>query len=273
MTVDKKLFRQNLQKVNFPLAVTLGLVPGIRDEVKFGHCPDTVNQVTDLWELGATQPVYLFPIDGGEAVTIEGAVGDTQPMTVVGINADPDENGLVGTERSVVVVLDEDTPVAVPGNWLAVNRTFSEAAEGDDFTGPVLIKGVANGNKIFVVAMSDDQQSSQAMYQVPADKVAVVINYSTAVNRTGGVALAVVLRLAMAKPQKVTRTQIRYGIQKEGTSNISSDLVVGILMGPAYRMRIQADPSSTATDISGEFSMWLIDKDLIGSDLLAELEA
>lgn len=258
----------------------MGLVPGVDVEVKFGHCPDAGTTITDVWEFGGAAgialggtAVYAFPSPAGESVTIEGAIGDNQPIMIEGIDAGPDEDGIIG--RSVLVGpinLDGDTPVTVPGSWLAINRCFSEALIGDPFTGPVLIKGSGSGT-IFCVASADDQQSSQAVYMSPVGKIVVLNNYSNAINTGGQPDTQSINRLAIAKAGKVFRTKIRYGLQKRGTSNISSDLIIPVLAGPLSRIKAEAEPEDAPMDVSAEFSMLLFDEELVPDQVIAAIAA
>jgi hypothetical protein len=106
---------------------------------------------------------------------------------------------------------------------------------------------------------------------VPAGKIALINNFSTAINKSTGASTGAIFEFRVRKPGKVFRTLIRYGLQREGTSNISSDLIVPILAGPLSQIKNLATPDGTGADISAEYSMWLIDSDLVPPGLLAEL--
>jgi hypothetical protein len=269
-------FQQNILSREYWTAAALGLIEGVDVEVKFGHCPDANPVITDVWEFGGVAgntPEYIYPDPAGESVTVEGALGDNQPIVIEGLNADPDSNGVIGQPLiSGEITLNGTTPVPVPGNWLAVNRCYSEAVVGDKFEGPVLVKGALSGN-VFCVASSDDQQSSQAVYMSPAKKIVVINNYSNAINKGGNQDALAIDRLAIGKNGKVFRTKIRYGLQKRGTSNLSSDLIIPVLAGPLSRIKAQAEPDSGPMDVSAEFSMLLFDEELVPDRVLAKVQA
>lgn len=266
---DSKIIQQLLRNQNFRDAVALGLVPGIIPEVKFGHNPNISAGVrTDVWEGGVTQPVYLFPDDAGETIEMFSSTTDTQLIKVEGLDA-------AGAPLTETVALSGTAgaagAVAIPGTWRAVNRAYNN--DSTDLTGQVTVRKTADAARVYAFVDTDDQQTSQAVYVVPAGKVAMINNYSTSVNKTGGATLSCVFGFRTRKEGKVFRTKIRYGLQRGGTSNISSDLIVPIFAGPLAQLKISATPDANTTDTSAEFSMWLIDVDLLPAEFVAALTA
>lgn len=261
-------FLEDLIRNDYNAAVDLGIVQGVESDAKFGHCPDTTNTPTDVWERGAVQPIYVYPLDAGETVQARSDnPADTNTLKIQGLD-------VAGLFQEAEITLNGTTIVAIPGVWRAINRVFN--SNGTAYVGNVFVEGDGAGGSttnIFAQIAPDDQQSSQAIFMTPADRVARINNFSTAVNRTQGVDLAATMRLAVQLPSGVFRTQIRYGIQKEGVSNISSDLIVGIPLPPLTKIKISGDPSSTNTDISAEWSMHLYDTEILGSDAVAKIES
>lgn len=265
---DPKILQQLVSNTNFRLAASLGLVAGVEPAVGFGHCPDVAGDVvTDVWERGATQPVYLFPDDVGEAVTLVSTdVGDAQPIVVQGL----DQNG---DPRAEQVTLNGTTPVALSGLWRAFNAVYNDGATA--LAGQVTIQGDGStSTNVFAFLDTDDQQASQALFMVPRGKLAVIVNFSTAANKTGGAALSSIFSLGAASSGKsgVFRNQIRYGLQRDGTSNISSDLVIPVLVPELSFVKVSATPSSGPTDVSAEFSIFLVDENLIPAAFLNTLK-
>lgn len=267
--IDKQIFQRDQQIRDYATAVALGLVGGVQREVKFGHCPVTPAAITDVWEQGASIATYIYPAAAGEALTVEGNAADTQDIIIGGLNADA-VAGVIGTALLVTVTLTGATPVAVPGNWLAVNRVRSAAAIGDPFVGPVLVKGAVSGNT-FGSASADDQQSAQAVYMVPGDKVAVVNKLWCSINRPVNQDSGAVFRLAIAASGKVFRTQVRFGLQQRGVSSVPTEQPEPTIVGPLGRIKISAEPSHAAGDVSAEFSMRLVDSRLVPASVLASL--
>ena len=263
--VNKQDFQASQQFKDFMSALSLGLVPGSIPEVKFGHNPSvSQNIVTDVWELSA-QILYIFPATAGEAIEVVGNAADTQLVTIEGLDA-------VGLTQRDTVTLNGATAVPIPGVWTSITRIFND--DSTVIVGPVLVQGDGSTTtNIFASMESDDQQSSQAIYIVPSDKVGVINNYSTAVNKSGGADVSCLFALIVAKPGKVFRTRIRYGLQTKGTSNISSDLIAPIPLSPGDRIKVTANPSANTTDVSAEFSMQLIDKTLVPAEVLAAILA
>lgn len=264
MTADIKEFQQNLARRDYFLAASLGLIPGVSTEVKFGHCPNAAAAATDVWEYGATQALYIFPATSGEAIEmVSDDETDDQEITIVGL----DENGL---DQTVSVNLTGDTEVAIPGLWTAVNMAYNSDSTVHD--GEVLIQGDGStSTNIFATLCADCQQTSQAIYKLASNKVAAIVNLSTSMNKPLGATVSTIYNAEISAPGKVFRTQIRYGLQENGTSNISSNLIIPEIIGPGYMAKIVGTPSTGPSDISGEFSMLLFDKELVPSTLLAAL--
>lgn len=266
---DPKIIQQLLQNQNFRDAVSLGLIDGIVPEVKFGHNPNISTGVrADVWENGPNQAVYLFPDAAGESIEVFAGGTDTVNITIQGLDA-------TGATQSETVALSgtggAGGAVAVPGTWRAVNRAYN--ADSVELASQVTVRKVGDAARVYALVDIDDQQTSQAIYQVPAGKVAMVNNYSTAVNKSGGATLSCIFGFRIKELGNVFRTQIRYGLQRTGTSNISSDLIVPVFAGPLAQMKVSATPDANTTDTSAEFSMWLIDVNLLPAAFVASLAA
>lgn len=258
-------FQQKIVSEAYFVAASLGMVAGVETEVKFGHCPNVAGGVeTDVWERGNAQPLYIFPPSpAGAALEIVSTdAGDTQQMEVVGLDV------VSGVSRMVAVTLTGTTPVVVSGgNWLAVNRVFNDS--GVDLLGTVSVQA-SGGGDVYAVVSPDDQQTSQAIYQVPSDKHAAIVDLSNAVNVGPGTANPVIDSLAIAAPGKVFRTRVRYGLQDTATSNLASPFTIPAIAGPGYRIKSRALPAGL-TDVSSEFGMLLIDNELIPTAFAARL--
>lgn len=269
MTTEKQIFQQLMQDRNFRIAASLGLVPGVDVEVKFGHCPVVAaDTATDVWEHGSTQPVYIFPDPAGEAIEIvsSDAADTTQKVKITGLN-------VAGNPQLEEITLNGTTPVAVPGLWTAVNRTYNSSRDGAaPFLGTVLTSGDGSTTaNVFASMCPDCQQTSQAIYTIQTGKVAAIINYSTALNKTGNAASAI-YALRSQLPSGVFRAGVRYGLQDDGTSNISSDFVIPDVFPTGTRIKVTAIPSANNADVSAEFSMYLIDETLLSDEFLASLQ-
>lgn len=238
------------------VVAALSLFTEITANVKFGHCPNAGAVETDVWEIGATQPVYIFPDASGESVTIESDnAADSQEITIQGL----DENGL---DKEEVVNLTGTTPVALPGLFTAVNRAFN--SDSTVFIGDLSIKGSVSGNT-FAYIDAREQQTTQCIYTVPSDKWAVVRNVSSSINDGGNQDTVSVVRLLAQRSGGVMRTQVRYGLQKRGTSNISSDLIIPAVYPPSTRLKMAMEPDAGPLDVSAELSIQLIDSDYLES--------
>ena len=265
---NKKTFQQLMVQHRYHDALALGFVAGVEPDVKFGHIPVVTSGVrTDVWEYGATQPIYLFPPDAGDSIEVySSSAADTGEITIKGLNP----AGLQQVETITLSgVAGVAGVVAVPGLWRAINRAYN--GNGVDLAGQVFIRKVGDAARVYGLVDIDDQQTSQTPYVVPAGKVALINNFSTAVNKSGGASTGGIFAFRVRLPGKVFRTQIRYGLQREGTSNISSDLVVPMLIAPLSQVKVTVKTDGAGADISAEYSMWLIDADLLPPELLADI--
>lgn len=262
---DSTTFRHQILRDSYRDALQLGLVTGVEDDAKFGHCPDAGAVITDVWELGLTVPEYVFPVDAGEAIeAVSDNAGDAIKVTIAGL-------GVNGLEQTKSITLNGLTPVPVPGVWRAVNRAYN--GNGTEFVGNIQIRGDGSTSvNVFAAIAPDDQQTSQAIIMVPADKVDVINNLSSALNRGGGVSANALIRLTVQPPGGVFRTQIRYGLQKDGTTNLSSDLIVRIAVPPLSRVKISAEPSMAGTDISAEWSKRSYNTADLGPQVVQQIE-
>ncbi len=259
-------FQQQLLKYDFKAAVDFGLVKGLASDSKFGHCPDAGAIQTDVWELGLIAPEYIWPVETGETTLLrsDNAADDGILIDVLIVNEQGFEE-IVQYPCGTVA-----TPTAIPEKIRACNRLSN--ASGTISQGLVTIRGDGTDSvNVFGALSPDDQQSSQAMYLVPIDKVVRINNFSNAINRSGGATVNSIDRLAIQLPGGVFRTQIRYGLNKTGTSNLSSDLIVGIPLPPLTKIKISAEPDAAGTDVSAEWSMNIYDVDLLGSNVVNKL--
>lgn len=248
-----------------PLAAALRVIPNVEADVKFGHCPNVASGVaTDVWERGGTQAVYIFPDDGGEVLeSISVAADIGQTIKVSGLD-------VLGITQVVTYVTNGVTPVAVPGVWTSIYRAFNAGAT--KITGDTLIRGDGStSSNIFAALASDDQQTAQAIFQVPSNRVAAVIDFSNAVNRDAGSDTSSIVRFSVAKPGEVFRSRTKFGLQKQGTSNLSATLLVPLIISPSSRVKAIAD-TSALTDVSASIGVLFFDSSYLDPEVLTKIQ-
>lgn len=260
MATDVQIFQQSQAERDFASALVLGLIEGTEPEVKFGYTA-SIGTFGDVWPPAT---VYVFPIMAGQAVeAVSTLAGDTHDLTIIGLDA------TTKLPRTETVTLTGVTPVSIQGLWSSITRAYND--DSTSFVGIINIRGTGSPNSnIFAQVLVEDQQTTQCPFMVPDDSVAVINNYSTAINKSGGADVSAIMRLVITRFGKVPRTQIRYGLQRSGVSNISSDLIIPILVAPLARIQVTADPTANA-DISAEYSMLLIKKNLVPAAVLQAL--
>ena len=264
-------FQQAITSREWLLAVSLGLVEGVESVIKFGHCPNAGITPTDVWEFGGTTPIYIFPPDTGEALEMVGlAAGDVGiPVIIEGCGAD----GLFRTDSKI---LNGIVPVALDGVWSAIHRAYNDAPEGPGnlFTNLVKIRTAGGGGNDYAVMDADDQQTSQAVFKVPSNRIAMVLNFSNAINKdAGGPNVGAINRLRIANKDKNFRSRVYFGLQQLGTSNLTSDAILPLITGPWARIKAQTEPNTADMDISSEYSLLLMDTEFFSADFITALQS
>lgn len=241
----------------FSIRLAVGLVSGARPYVKFGYATE-LSGPHDVWGAADLQATFVAPPPAGVEMQIRSDNVADVGLDVNFFYVDPQ-----GVEQVGTVTLNGTTPVNLGvGNIRFIQRAYN--SNGTKFQGRVLIEdvGTPGAGNYYASIFAEDQQTVQCQYMVPAGEVAFINNYSTAINKSGGTDASSVMRLQIQKDGKVPRTQIRYGIQRGGVSNLSSDLIIVIPVPPLSIVKVTADTSANA-DISAEYSMVLIKEDMI----------
>lgn len=262
MSAAIQRFRQLLQDRDFRIAASAGLVPGVRPGTKFGY--DLTNPVgdTDIWPGSAA---YVFPDGAGQTVeAVSASPADSVSLKIEGIDA------ATQLTRVETVALDGTTPVPVPGSWLSINRAYN--ANGTPFVGEVLVRGTGAPNaNVFAIVPVADQQTVQLPTMLPADKFGLITAIGLGINKSSGTDASAIARLSIARDGGVFRTQIRNGVQRNGTSAIPFELPHPMPVPPLSKIRLTADPSAEV-DVSGLYGMLLLDIGLIEPDYLQQVE-
>lgn len=247
------------------LALVLDLIAGAKPENKFGHISSAAAVKTDIWQNGLVQPLYIFPDDAGELIEIVSTLADTQTIEIEAL----DENGL---ETKLTVVLNGVTPVPIPGavKIVAVNRAGNTSNTA--FTGAVTIRGDGStSTNIFATISPTEQQTTQAIYVVPSGKIAIILDYSASLNRSGGTNVDSLFDLKIQKAGEVFKTAIIYGLGVNGTSHTDNKLPIPRLAGPLSKIKVTGEPSAALTDLSANFGMMLLDVGLVPQSILDTL--
>jgi len=261
MSTKNQQFWQKLNRNSYRDAVALSLYNGISDNTKFAYTTD-IDEIGDVWPPATT---YVFPDAAGQPIEIVSAAADTVTVKIGVISA---ATGLAETREAT---LTGTTPVTVPGGDIfAVNRAF---VSGDvESIGAITIRGTGAPNStVFAIIPVADQQTVQAPFMVPDDKVAIITNLSSSLNKTGGSDVGVVFKLVIEKPGGVPRTQNRYGLQRNGTNVFTVDFTSPTVLPPLTKVRIIADPTALV-DISSFYSFILVDKDLLPPEVVTAAE-
>lgn len=268
MTSPKLRFQQDIVSREYFLAASLGLIAGVETVVKFGHCPNAGITPTDVWEHGGTQPIYIFPPDAGEALEMVSLEAGDAGISIVIEGSDAS-----GKFKRDVKVLNGVVPVALDSTWSAIHRAYNDAPEGTLLTDKVFIRTAGGGGNDYAVIDDDDQQTSQAVFKVFSNRIALIVNFSNAINKdAGGPNVGAINRLRIANQDKNYRSRVYFGLQQLGVSNLSSDSIIPLIVPPWGRIKAQTTPNTADMDISSEFSLLLIDTAFFSDTFITALQ-
>lgn len=224
---------------------------GSGDELKkFGEVIGMSSGVeTDVWAIGPTQPVYIFPAIAGETVElISDNVGDVgQSLTVNGLDGD-------GLEKSEVVSSNGTTAVPLSGTWSSVHRIANTGSTS--FAGNVQVQGDGvTSTNIFAVAPANHQQTMQAIYKVPSNKWLKLIDLTISMGRDAVQAGSVEFILKINSGEStVLRTNQNYTLGKEGASFAYVPFPLKVVVTPGASIKVTATPSAGSMNCTARFT-------------------
>jgi hypothetical protein len=222
----------------FLMAVAAGLVTGHSPIRKWGNNSAISTTEEDIWSAGG---VYTFPSNTGESLEVVSAGADTAEITIEGLGKE------FGAQKETVT-LNGTTPVAIPGIWTRVNRAYN--SDSSAFANLVIVRKVAGATYAHLAV--SHQQTSQAIYTIPAGCTGLVLTVNGSVNRTGTSSLAADYFLNVREFGKVFRKKWHAGVQKDGSS-----LVVDKMILPEKLLEktdVKMSGIAQTTDVSG--SAW-----------------
>jgi hypothetical protein len=156
------------------LNIAMGLVPGYSTMNKFGENPgiDTATDPEDIWDYGG---LYVFSTTAAIDTISSSSVDDTEPITIVGLDANWDEvtqtKTLTGQTKAVLETplirvyraYNTGTADIVGGVYIYEDGDITDGVPDDSSTIRALIN---NGNN----------QTLMCIYTVPAGKTAYFIS-------------------------------------------------------------------------------------------------
>lgn len=233
------------------LVAGAGQQKGIKSIIKFGYNPDLVVDVEeDVTTFGGT---YQFLSDAGEAIQlVSDNAADNQLIVLDLLDAN-------FKEVRQTVSLNGTTQVPVPGGpYTRVNRMFN--GNGVEFAGDIRLTDAATGLKILSEALAMEQQSNQMVFTIPDGMIGMLKFITISINKAGGSDTSVIFRIKTRGFEKVFRTTTRVGLQRNGTSTLATENTLPGTLPPRTDVKLTAVASSSSTDATGIFELYLIDK-------------
>jgi len=227
------------------LEIARGNIAGYSSIHKFGHNPDIDTAAgEDVWTLGG---LYAFPSDSGAALEIVSSAADAVSMVVQGL----DENFALKQET---VTLNGVTPVALTGLWSRVFRSWNDSATA--LTGDVSIRA-SGGGTTFAQVRAEEQQTSMAIYTVPAGKTGYLMKWYASINRNNA-AGAADAELQTRLFGKAFREKEHIGINGSGNSSYIYDYTVPLALPEKTDIKVFAEVTANNSDIAAGFDIILI---------------
>lgn len=150
----------------FDQGVALGLIPGTEWNHKFGRIPALpVNDWASIWSYGETNGSWIYPYRTTNLIlpTLQSTdASDTQPITIIGIDADYNR-------VEITVTLNGLTPVAISTPIMMVERMRNDGSVDCIGNPYVSSEGIVYGE-----IYDGDNQSQMCIFAVPAGMTCLV---------------------------------------------------------------------------------------------------
>lgn len=246
-------------------AVSLRLIPGVThaslaaevDDVDTGDPPITVWSGPGLypWQAAA----YSLEVLSSDANDTSAGSG-MQTLVVIGL----DENWL---EQIEVVSMNGVTPVAVPGQWLRINRMVGATAGATLTNEGVITAQVASGGDVQAIILPEKSLAAQAVYTVPDGKSALFLSSLNDIIKGSGSGTQAEIGIYTRANDIVGRPFIQgidQGLSSTGTSAIIQPVPVATLLPPKTDIEIRVlSVGSNGTSVGSAFSVILYDNSIL----------
>lgn len=219
---------------------------------KFGRNPDIDSgTVEDVWSQGGTKQ---YQSAGVSLFASSSNAGDTVDIEMQGLDAD-------GLRQTQVFTLTGQTKLAIPGTtWLREFVGFNVSStnllgdvyiyEDDTLTG-----GVPNtAANIRIKIDQAKQRTHMAIYTIPATYTGYMLHWYSSLLRNNTAGAANVEIFARNNGQVFTSQNIR-GEMAGGKSDIDHPYPVALPFDPLTDLRMVADVTGNANDITGGFAL------------------
>ncbi len=251
------------------LGIACGNIAGLSHVNKFGRNPDT-DQIAsatavvigrDIWDLGIAGATMWVPPTAARTHQIAssndedgGAGTDTGALTICIFGLDADY-----ALQQESLTLNGTTNVPTVNTYTMIYRMY------------VLTAGSAKCNLGHIDATADDDdtvtaritadnnQTEMAIYEVPAAKTGYIYNFYASLRKAGGGATFADATLMLKDFDSVWRVQDSLCVGTDGTSYASREYAIPIEICAKGYIKVIANPSKDAQDISAGFDLLLVD--------------
>lgn len=174
------LYSEAYKSPNLGLAVSLGLIPGVRSFRKFGMNSSADTGTEEVWPLGT---IRTLPAAAGTVSIVSDSANDTaagtgcQTLMVEGLDADY-------VEIAEQVTMSGLTPVVTTKEFLRVNRSYVMDTGSLRINDGGITLSLGGGAHAYVQA--DEGQTHMSQYTVPAEHTLIITGYYTETGRVAG---------------------------------------------------------------------------------------
>jgi len=225
---------------------------------KFGENGEitTATDPEDIWTQGGT---YTFSSAADINTLSSSDNGDTEPITVIGLDSD-------WNEVEQTITLTGQTPVTLTTSLIRVFRMFNSGTS--DLAGTVYCfksGGTVTGGvpqttaDIRATITNGDNQTLMAIYSVPAGKTAYIFGYHATIARGVASAAFANIKLSIRPFGQVFQVKSTSSLISTGQSVITYDFTVPIIATEKSDIKMTVNEVSATLGISGAFSVILID--------------
>jgi hypothetical protein len=236
-------------------AVAIGAIPGWESFRKFGMNPNViVSSTQEMWPLGTRR---VLPTTPAVVSTVSDDAADTNLTGTGGWELVISGLGPTFLEQEETIELDGLNPVTTTALFSRINRTYCKTAG----TSGINVGNISSsiGGNIQAYIESDQGQTHQALYTVPANKYLLITGGLLGVGRMGGSTdLRIMSQIKLngvdgpdASWRSISDIYLWNGQQ---FSNLDTDVIAP----PLSEIR-QVIVSDTTTQAHGIFQGYLID--------------
>ncbi|QDP52407.1 MAG: hypothetical protein Unbinned96contig1001_24 [Prokaryotic dsDNA virus sp.] len=262
MSINDSFYR-NERSGSFANAVALGEAEGYQSLFLFGRNPDIDSAQEEHFVAWGTYqfqptagPMYLSSTNSGDVGLVYVVLAldeNLLPVTCVGTTNGQGGSQLIGPEGQT--------------DFLRANTMFNVTPAGTASVGDIYlgmesapVGGIPSDANKVLLAGAEEQQSSQAVFTIPANATGLLSALVITTNRnSNGGNSDVYLNTRNLLTGGPSRRRTEAGVQVSGSSIVQYNLEYPVNLGSGTDVSLSAEASVNNTSLAGGFQLLLVD--------------